>query len=101
MGYRIEVNHQALRQYSRELRDVAVDCRNSVRRAADTSSSLRPYWSGDDANVFYSRLSGITSAASAPMKTSTVIEQYADILESAANDYTKAQADAINRANRL
>lgn len=101
MGYKIKVNHS---QFDKAAD--AIDCytskMNTKMNSADQNmKAMFASWNGVDSASFKAKWDTVNDADSTYGKMKKSLESYSKFLRSAGNKYKKAQADAINRANKL
>ena len=97
----IEVNHSSLRQAANDFRQYAREGNSITTNTVQTCESLSRSWNGNDFTAFITRARGLDSQDSYLRRLCSALNSFADKLEYSADKYRKAQADAINRANRL
>lgn len=101
MGYIIRVNHKALSDAAEQAKSFVSFHKTKFRMLDGKVMTLKGYWSGRDQQSFISQWHGVSEKYSVSGKLNTALRNYAKCLETASNRYKRAQADAINRANRL
>ena len=101
MGYKIRVDHSRFNAAADSI-DKYISTLNKEMKKSDSSvSNMLGLWKGTDATAFSNKWSVIMGSGSTYMNFKKSLESYAKYLRYAGNQYKNAQANAINRANRL
>ena len=102
MGYIIRVNHSYLSRAAEKAKKY-VAFNSAKMKALDIKIAFMHStgWKGTDASAFADQWKDASSKYSVNGRLNTAMRNYANCIAVAANKYKRAQADAINRANRL
>jgi uncharacterized protein YukE len=98
----IDVNHHDLRNVATSI-NAYCDAQEKEMRAGvpQVQSSIKTAWLGADADAFNQKWAEVNAPGSVSAKFLDSLRDYALRLESCANEYENAQADAVNKAGML
>lgn len=101
MRFYIKVDHSQLKKTADIIDDYIRDHNRLMSQADNEIAMLAVHWKGSDSNQFKNQWQKINASDSTSKQLLKALSNYADLLRFAANKYRTAQANAINRANRL
>lgn len=101
MGYKIKVNHSQFDKTADAIDIYTGKMKTQMNSADQNMKAMLSTWKGVDATAFKNKWDAINDADSTYGKMKKSLESYSKFLRSTGNKYKRAQADAINRANRL
>ena len=97
----IKVDHSRFERAASAIDTYIRNHNNKMNSIDSLITSLGTSWQGPDYNQLQSEWQQIKGSDSTSDKMLKSLNSYADFLRFAANKYKSAQANAINRANRL
>lgn len=97
----IKVDHSQFERTASTIDTYIRNHRNKMNSIDAFVNSLGTSWQGNDYNQLKKEWQQIQGSGSTSDKMLKSLDNYADFLRFAANKYKSAQANAINRANRL
>ena len=97
----IKVDHSQFERTAAAIDTYIRNHRNKMNSIDASVNSLGSSWQGNDYNQLKKEWQQIQGSGSTSDKMLKSLDNYADFLRFAANKYKSAQANAINRANRL
>lgn len=97
----IEVNYIYFTNAAAYVEQYVSRQKEKMGQATETVNSLRSSWSGEDSEAFVSKWNEIDDRSSTASQLEQSLEDYAEVLKYAADQYKEAQKKAIGLANRL
>lgn len=97
----IDVNPNKIDAASKIIDSRVKSIKNKMGKATNQVSALSSSWVGKDYIQFKSQWDRVSDTSSTYAKTIKALESYSGYLKYASKKYSKAQTDAINRANSL
>ena len=97
----IQVDHSQYERADSAIETYISKHKSKMNTINNSIASLGSSWQGNDYNQLKKEWQEIQGSGSTSDKMLKSLDNYADFLRFAANKYKSAQANAINRANRL
>lgn len=101
MGYKIKVDHSQFEKTAKVIDEYTTKMSIKMSQADHSMIIMFSTWRGIDSTSYKNKWNTIKGDDSTYGKMKKSLESYSKFLYSAGNKYKKAQADAINRANKL
>lgn len=101
MGYKIKVNHSQFDKAAQAIDTYTGKMKTQMNSADQNMKNMFSSWNGVDATSFKTKWDTVNDTDSTYGRMKKSLESYSKFLRTAGNKYKKAQADAINRANKL
>ncbi len=101
MGYNIKVDHSKFDKAASSIDTYNAALKAKMGSANQTIDGLFSSWRGLDATAYKGKWNLLDEHGSVYYKMRKSLDSYASFLRTAGNKYKTAQANAINRANRL
>lgn len=100
MGY-IDVDHSKFETAAKAIETYVEKHKSNMNLANQQVGILSAMWQGKDFTEFKHKWNQVTEGSSTSHKMTKALENYADFLRYAGNQYKEAQSKAVNRANNL
>ena len=97
----IKVDHSKFETTASAIDTYTSTMKTKMGKANSTMTGLFSTWNGKDASAYKTKWDALDGNDSTYYKMRKSLEEYAKFLRSAGSKYKRAQADAINRANKL
>lgn len=97
----IKVDHSQFERAASAIETYISKHKSKMNTINNSIASLGSSWEGNDYNQLKKEWQEIQGSGSTSDKMLKSLDNYAEFLRFAANKYKSAQANAINRANRL
>lgn len=97
----IIVEHSKFEAAAKAIDTYVADVKREMKSADVSVNTLAGAWQGKDYTQFFAQWDKVTGSGSTYMEMIKALEHYSEYLRFAAKKYKNAQADAVNRANRL
>lgn len=97
----IKVDHSQFEKAASSIESYITKHKNKMKSIEQSVASLGTSWQGEDYNQLKKECQQMSASGSTSDKMIKSLDNYADFLRFAANKYKSAQANAINRANKL
>lgn len=101
MGYKIKVNHSQLNKTAQTIDDYVSKMTKQMNSANNEMKDLFSSWKGIDASAYKTKWNTVNDSDSTYYNMKKSLSSYSKYLKYAGEKYKTAQADAINRANKL
>ena len=101
MGYNIRVDHSKFEAAANAIDQYNSNMKSKMKNADTAVNTMLSSWKGEDATAFVLKWNEVNGSESTYMAFYKSMKSYAEYLREAASRYKTAQANAINRANRL
>lgn len=101
MGYNIKVDHSKFDKAASAIETYNETLKRKMGSANQTMTSLFSSWKGIDSSAYKTKWDAIDDSGSVYYKMRKSLDSYENFLRVAGNKYKTAQANAINRANKL
>lgn len=101
MGYKIKVDHSKFDTAASAIETFNSNINTKMGKADKAVTTMLSSWKGLDASTFKTKWDTVNDRDSTYGKMKKSLESYAGFLRAAGSKYKNAQANAINRANRL
>lgn len=101
MGYKIKVNHSQFDKTAQSIDDYVSKMTKQMNSANNAMKDMFSSWKGVDATAYKTKWDTVNDTDSTYYKMKKSLSSYSKYLRSAGNKYKTAQANAINRANKL
>lgn len=101
MGYNIKVDHSKFDKAANAIESYNGTLKTKMGNANQTVTGLLSSWKGIDARAYKTKWDALDENGSVYYKMRKSLDSYAEFLRSAGNKYKTAQANAVNRANKL
>ncbi len=98
---KIDVDHAELEKAAKSVDQYVDFMKKGMLKMTGSIEELDRTWQGADSIQLKKEWSELEAKDSTSSKMAIALANYADSLRTAASMYKKAQADAVNRANRL
>lgn len=101
MGYKIKVNHSQFDKTAQALDDYVSKMSKQMSSADFAMKTMFFSWKGIDASAYKTKWDKVMNSDSTYGNMKKTLTSYSKYLRNAGNKYKNAQANAINRANKL
>lgn len=101
MGYSIKVDHSQFDKAASAIDTYNTVLKTKMSGADQTVTGLFSSWKGIDSSAYKTKWDTLDEKGSVYFTMRKSLESYANFLRAAGNKYKTAQANAVNRANRL
>ena len=101
MGYKINVEHSQFNRTAEAIDKYISNMNKQMNLANNAMNSMFATWKGIDANAYKNKWDTVIGSTSTCVKMKKSLSSYSKYLRYAGNRYKTAQANAVNRANKL
>mgnify|MGYP005610381609 CR=1 FL=1 len=101
MAHFIHVDCSKFNKTAEKIETYIENHEKNMKLATQEVKALSSTWQGKDAIEFQNQWNEVTEKKSTSQEMIQALENYAEFLRYAGNQYKDAQAKAVNRANRI
>jgi uncharacterized protein YukE len=101
MSNYIYVNHSQFEKTAAAIENYLSKQNKNMDAAGKEIETLALEWQGKDSEIFQNQWNKVNENHSTSKKMAAALENYVQFLRFTANLYKKAQAEAVNKANKL